>query len=595
MMQQLPRPGEFLLRWLGDVLDVTLRLDAPRKGIAMFRTNVGNASVRRREIIEGPVLARDWHDIPMTESAPGVFTVRVPLDEVGVFAGKTCFFESSKESSKVLKFESSKVPSETLAQSAAEEQSNFRTLELQNFRTSEIPQWPPGGDLLIKVEPAHTARANTVYCAFVRQHGSSEESSKVLKFESSKVPSETAAQSAAEEQSNFRTLELQNSRTSSNFRTLELQNFRTSQLDSCGYTVIPPSGTFRNLIRRLDHILLTMRFRVVQLLPVFPVPTTFARMGRFGSAFAATDFLSVDPALAEFDTCATPMDQFRELVDAVHARGGDLYLDLPANHTGWAATLQTHHPEWYKRKGSSKVLNCESSKVPSDDGAEAPHAQHNFRTLELQNFRTSSNFRTATQTPPGGEFVSPGAWGVTWADLVELDYAAPGLREYMAEVFLFWCRQGVDGFRCDAGYMIPAEAWTYIVARVREEYPDTVFLLEGLGGSVDVTRDLLARAGLNWAYSELFQTEGRAALEAYLPHAAALAERCGPLIHFAETHDNNRLAARGAVYARMRTAMSALLSHQGAFGIANGVEWLATEKIDVHGAPPLNWGAPDNQ
>ena len=68
-----------------------------------------------------------------------------------------------------------------------------------------------------------------------------EESSKVLKFESSKVPLETAAQSAAEEQSNFRTSELQNFRTSPvpsetapdgadahNFRTLELQNFRTS-------------------------------------------------------------------------------------------------------------------------------------------------------------------------------------------------------------------------------------------------------------------------------------------------------------------------------------------------------------------------------
>ena len=48
-----------------------------------------------------------------------------------------------------------------------------------------------------------------------------------------------------------------------------------------------------------------------------------------------------------------------------------------------------------------------------------------------------------------GEFISLGAWGVTWDDLVELDYRDPHLRAYMAEVFLFWCRQGVDGFRCD--------------------------------------------------------------------------------------------------------------------------------------------------
>jgi starch synthase (maltosyl-transferring) len=34
---------------------------------------------------------------------------------------------------------------------------------------------------------------------------------------------------------------------------------------------------------------------------------------------------------------------------------------------------------------------------------------------------------------------------------------------------------------------------------------------------------------------------------------------------------------------------------QGAFGFANGVEWFATEKINVHESPSLNWGAEPNQ
>ena len=143
--------------------------------------------------------------------------------------------------------------------------------------------------------------------------------------------------------------------------------------------------------------------------------------------------------------------------------------------------------------------------------------------------------------------------------------------------------------------MIPVETWTYIVARVRKEFPDTIFMLEGLGGKVEVTEELLTVANLDWAYSELFQTEDRGAFDWYLPRAIPLAERCGPLIHFAETHDNNRLAARGECYARMRVALSALLSHQGAFGITAGVEWFATEKVDVHGASALNWDAPHNQ
>jgi predicted glycogen debranching enzyme len=69
----------------------------------------------------------------------------------------------------------------------------------------------------------------------------------------------------------------------------------------------------------------------------------------------------------------------------------------------------------------------------------------------------------------------------------------------------------------------------------------------------------------------------------------------GITVHFAETHDNLRLAARSPVWARMRTALCALASHQGAFGFANGVEWLATEKINVHEAQSLNWGAAPNQ
>jgi predicted glycogen debranching enzyme len=470
-MLHTPPPGSFHLKWAGDLFEVTLRLDAPRTGRAVFRTNLGQARVRRQEIIActesgEPVLARDWHDMPMRETAPGVFTVRIPLTQVGVFAGKACFFAHG----------------------------------------SHVPEWPEGVNLRIKVEPAHTACANTMYSAFVRQFGAA----------------------------------MQHNPRSDAVRSKE------RELDHLGYTVIPPSGTFRNVARKLDHIMGTLGFRIVQLLPVHPTPATYARMGRYGSAFAALDFFSVDPSLAEFDTRATPLDQFRELIAAVHSRAGYLFMDLPANHTGWAATLQTHHPDWYRRKAD-------------------------------------------------GEFVSPGAWGVTWSDLVELDYRDPHLRAYMAEVFLFWCRQGVDGFRCDAGYMIPGETWTYIVARVREEYPDTVFLLEGLGGKLEVTEALLTDSNLDWAYSELFQTEDRGAMEWYLPRAIPLAEKYGPLIHFAETHDNNRLAAHGETYACMRVALSALLSHQGAFGIANGAEWFAAEKIDVHGASGLNWDAPRNQ
>jgi len=369
------------------------------------------------------------------------------------------------------------------------------------------PVWPSGGNTVVNVEPAHTCCGNILYNAFVRQFGPE-------KHASERKPSSLDAGIAA--------------------------------LDAAGHTVIPPSGTFRDLAAELDFIFGTLGCRFIQLLPIHPTPTTYARMGRFGSPYAALSFTDVDPALARFDPHATPLEQFIELLDAVHQRRGKLILDIAINHTGWAAELHESHPEWLSRDSDGRI--------------------------EV-----------------------PGAWGVQWADLTKLDFRKRALWQYMAGVFLTWCRRGVDGFRCDAGYMIPLPAWRFMIATVREQYPDTIFLLEGLGGKLSVTRDLLDLGNFNWAYSELFQNYDRAQIEAYLPGANEDAATRGIMVHFAETHDNLRLAAKSKAWARLRTDLCALFAPCGAFGFANGVEWFATEKINVHDAPGLNWGASENQ
>jgi len=367
------------------------------------------------------------------------------------------------------------------------------------------PVWPAGENTTINVEPAETVCGNIIYNAFIRQFGPNK-----------KTRRDPPAQ------------------------------FDFDNLDAEGYTVIPPSGTFRSFIRELDFIVHELGCRYIQLLPIYPTPTTYGRMGRFGSPYAAQSFKLVDTALAEFDSRATPLQQFMELVDAIHRRHAKLILDIAINHTGWGARIHETHPHWVKR------------------GVD-------------------------------GRIEVPGAWGVWWEDLTKLDFSHQDLWQFMATVFLTWCRRGVDGFRCDAGYMIPVDAWRYIVARVREEYPDTLFFLEGLGGLISATRDILNVGNFNWAYSELFQNYDRGQIEHYLPDADAISCQDGLIIHFAETHDNNRLAAVSTTYARMRTALCAMLSHCGGFAFANGVEWYATEKIIVHDANPLNWGAEVNQ
>ena len=378
--------------------------------------------------------------------------------------------------------------------------------------------WAPGTDFGVSVHPSWTRVGNVIYCAFPRMFGGW-----------SRAREATAA---------------------------DHEHPEIRALDRRGWTVIPPGGTLRSLTRELPHILGRLGARILHLLPVSPVPTTFARFGRAGSPYAAQDLAAIDPALVEFDRRTTGVQQFEELARGVHGLGGRLMLDLVINHTGWGSREWNDHPEWFLR------------------GAD-------------------------------GSFHSPGAWGTVWEDLVEFDQRHVALWDYLARVFLTWCRRGVDAFRCDAGYKVPLPVWQFITARVRQEFPDTVFLLEGLGGSWEATDALLTDGGMQWAYSELFQNFGPGDVGGYLAHAMRTSERHGTLVHYSETHDNTRLAARGVGphapltpsgrrWSLHRNRIHALASLHGGFGYTNGVEWCATEQVNVHGSRGLHWGNPVN-
>ena len=320
----------------------------------------------------------------------------------------------------------------------------------------------------------------------------------------------------------------------------EKLDIQLKSLEAEGYATLPPSGKFRDLTKQLPFIINRLGCRIIHLLPVHPTPTTYARFGRFGSPYAALDLTAVDPALVEFDKRTTGIDQFCELTYAAHSLGARVFIDIVINHTGWGSTLQENHPEFFLKQ-------------------------------------------------PDGEFASPGAWGTVWEDLVELEQHDVKLWDLIADSLITWCRRGVDGFRCDAGYKVPAPAWQYIVARVQEEFPETIFLLEGLGGSWDATELLLTEGGMQWAYSELFQNYSGKEVAWYLDYANRQNERVGTYVHYSETHDNDRLAKRGYAWSLLRNRLCALTSPSGGFGFTNGVEWLATEKIRVHGNTGLNW------
>ncbi|MDB6054646.1 MAG: glgE2 [Verrucomicrobiales bacterium] len=466
-----PGPGEKFVRFVGDRLEFSLRVQSTDRNLKAFlRTNIGNGATLRKEIIDSysgrrPLSVEFWRNIPFRKKDETEWVLELACVEVGFFHAKAYVEDEDGNQA-----------------------------------------WPHGADVGISVHPDSYRTNNTIYCAFVRMFG----------------PNKT------------KTISI-NPKLESSLKAL----------DKLHYSVIPPSGTFRDLIKELPHITETLHCRIVHLLPVSPTPTTFARMGRFGSPYACMDLTAIDPSLVEFDQIKTGIEQFCELTDAVHLRGAKVFLDIVINHTGWGSTLYENHPEWFLREAN-------------------------------------------------GMFKSPGAWGVVWGDLVELEPHHIELWQYLADAFLTWCRRGVDGFRCDAGYKVPLFVWQYIIARVRQEFPDTIFLLEGLGGAWELTESLLCEGGMQWAYSELFQNFSPQAVSGYLDHSVIQSNRTGLLVHYSETHDNERLAQKGKKWSLLRNRLSALASHNGAFGFTCGVEWLAEEKIDVHESRGLAWGAETN-
>jgi len=367
-------------------------------------------------------------------------------------------------------------------------------------------KWSDGPNTGISVTPLPYGKDNSIYCAFIRQFGDNKDQVSLVNPELEKT---------------------------------------ITQLEEQGATVLPPGGNFQNFMKELPFIIDELGMKIIHLLPINPTPTSYGRMGMYGSPYATTDYFGIEHSYAYFSQYQTIEDQFIDLTSTIHGLGAKVFLDMVINHTGWASSINFTHKHWHKVDENRKII-------------------------------------------------SPGAWDVIWGDLVELDYTQKDLWQYMADVFICWCKRGIDGFRLDAGYMVPTEVWQYIIAKVRQQFPNTLFLLEGLGGPWETTEELLTFGQMNWAYSELFQNYTKDQITDYIDYAQTISGTKGVMVNYAETHDNDRLAKKGKVYTNMRLHLCALTSFSGAWGFTNGVEWLATEKIDVHRNSGLNWNNKNN-
>ena len=66
--------------------------------------------------------------------------------------------------------------------------------------------------------------------------------------------------------------------------------------------------------------------------------------------------------------------------------------------------------------------------------------------------------------------------------LVRLNHAHPATAKYVSDVMTFWLDRGIDGWRLDAAYSVPASFWAEVVPPLRSRFPEAWYLGEVIHG-----------------------------------------------------------------------------------------------------------------
>ena len=175
------------------------------------------------------------------------------------------------------------------------------------------------------------------------------------------------------------------------------------------------TGDIRGLIDRLDYIQ-WLGIDCLWLPPFYPSPLR-------DGGYDISDYTAI---AGQYGT----MEEFSELIEAAHARGIRVVIDLVMNHTS------DQHP-WFQASRSDPDGPYGDFYVWSDDDSKYEDARIIFVDTETSNW---------TFDPVRRQFF----WHRFFSHQPDLNFENPHVVEAMLDVTRFWCRVGIDGFRLDA-------------------------------------------------------------------------------------------------------------------------------------------------
>lgn len=275
--------------------------------------------------------------------------------------------------------------------------------------------------------------------------------------------------------------------------------------------------------------------------------------GRAGSPYAIKDYYDIDPDLAV--NVKQRMKEFNALLKRTHQAGLKLVIDFVPNHVARQYNSDAH-PKGVKDLGED------------DDTTKAFDPNNNFYYLEGQTLHT--NFDTERRAKqPYSEYPAKAtgndcfnAWPSRndWYETVKLNYGidimngrqphfspTPSTWLKMTDILLFWCKKGIDAFRCDMAEMVPAEFWEYAISKVRSKYPHVQFIAEVY--NPNEYRHYIA-SGFDYLYDKVglydtlraIVTEGRSA-SCITGCWQAVDDIRQHMLNFLENHDEQRIAS----------------------------------------------------
>ncbi len=326
------------------------------------------------------------------------------------------------------------------------------------------------------------------------------------------------------------------------------------------YEVFPRNhtadGTLAGVYRDLERIA-DLHTDILWLMPIHPIGVV-GRKGALGSPYAVRDYRAIHPDLGDERS-------FGMLIDAAHALGMKVMMDVVYNHTSCDSVLLSEHPEWFMR-----------------------------------NARGDPTGRVAD-----------------WSDVYDLDYSHKSLWDYQIDTLEKWVDCGVDGFRCDVASLVPLEFWMAARdrlaqrAQAQSQPKELVWLAESVDKSfIRSLRDqgltahsdpeLHAAFDLTYDYDGFEYLrgfmQGQRPLRDYLNHLY-IQETLYPAdavkMRFLENHDNPRAA--GIIGSRHSlqnwTAFYSLLL--GATLVYAGQEKASLHCPDLFSRDCLRWGCTD--